>query len=153
MKEDPNESLSLKKRKLDASPDSIDGSDHLSKGEVIQAKRTKVEKRIGIAMNTKCVDTPEEDKEDASVYSKEPKEMKIKLKKVITSFLKLQNPDGALKLRKLQKLIFNSLQESGVTDVEAEFKELLMGKVNFRKKTLTQGILVISLITETYFTD
>ncbi|KAF6152317.1 hypothetical protein GIB67_005971 [Kingdonia uniflora] len=127
-KEDPNESLSLKKRKLDASPDSIDGSDHLSKGEVIQAKRTKAEKPIGIAMNTKCSDTPEEVKEGASFHSKESKEKKIKWKKLITSFLK-SNPDGALKFRKLQKLVFNSLQESGVADVEAEFKELLMDKI------------------------
>ncbi|KAF6153128.1 hypothetical protein GIB67_034850 [Kingdonia uniflora] len=41
------------------------------------------------------------------------------------------NPDRALKLRKLQKLIFNSLKESGVADIEAKFKELLMDKTLF----------------------
>ncbi|KAF6146182.1 hypothetical protein GIB67_005830 [Kingdonia uniflora] len=39
-------------------------------------------------MNTKCVNTHEEVKKDASVHSKEPKEKKIKWKKLITSFMK-----------------------------------------------------------------
>lgn len=41
----------------------------------------------------------------------------------------MQNSDGVLKVKKLQKLVKKSLQESGVTEDKDQLQTKLMGKV------------------------
>lgn len=41
----------------------------------------------------------------------------------------MQNPDRAMKIKKLQKLVIKELQDSGVTGDKAQLQEMLMNKV------------------------
>ncbi|KAL5728685.1 hypothetical protein ACHQM5_001738 [Ranunculus cassubicifolius] len=58
---------------------------------------------------------------------------KIKWKKLISSALK-SSSDGVMKLRKLQKLVSKSLEESGQTEDEDKLKEKLMKKIDSSSK-------------------
>ncbi|KAF9612575.1 hypothetical protein IFM89_002171 [Coptis chinensis] len=108
-------------------------SDDSSNGEVFQAKRTKKVDPEALAKKKEHPDSPEEEKMDLTGGAKEVNNKKIKWKKLISSFLR-SNPDGALKMRKLQKLVLMSLQESGHNDDEDQLKEKLMAKINSSSK-------------------
>ncbi|KAJ9167988.1 hypothetical protein P3X46_019572 [Hevea brasiliensis] len=54
---------------------------------------------------------------------------KMKLKRLIKSALRT-NPDGVLKMKKLKKLVLNSLRESGITDDKAQLSGVLEQKIN-----------------------
>ncbi|CAL4949065.1 unnamed protein product [Urochloa decumbens] len=56
------------------------------------------------------------------------KKTKIKWKKIITTTLKT-NPDGVMKLKKLQKLVVKELQECGVTEDKEGLRATLMDKI------------------------
>ncbi|CAL4962995.1 unnamed protein product [Urochloa decumbens] len=59
---------------------------------------------------------------------KSAKKTKIKWKKIITTTLKT-NPDGVMKLKKLQKLVIKELQECGVTEDKEGLRATLMDKI------------------------
>ncbi|KAG1346318.1 putative UBP1-associated protein [Cocos nucifera] len=40
------------------------------------------------------------------------------------------NPDGVMKIRKLQKLVIKALKESGISEDEAQLRDTLMGKID-----------------------
>ncbi|XP_068635438.1 UBP1-associated proteins 1C-like [Aristolochia californica] len=66
---------------------------------------------------------------------------KIKWKKLIVSILK-SDPDNALKIKKLQKLVLKSLQESGVTHDEAEVRDTLTHKIESSSRFIIDKKLV-----------
>ncbi|TVU34238.1 hypothetical protein EJB05_16069 [Eragrostis curvula] len=91
-----------------------------SVGEVIQSENVKSENK------TKSDHTANE--KDSGADRKNLDKQKIKWKKVITKALKM-NPDGAMKLKKLQKLIIKELQESGVSEDKEGLRGTLMDKI------------------------
>lgn len=68
------------------------------------------------------------DKVVESDCDKEEPETKIKWKKLITSTLK--SKDGVLKMRKLKKLVLNSIAESCITDNEDKLSRTFEQKIN-----------------------
>ncbi|KAJ4950129.1 hypothetical protein NE237_026961 [Protea cynaroides] len=132
---------SRRKRKRDESESECargkhgaDTPENLNNGEVIQAELDcQLKKR------------------KASVFSKEDKmtvdgstvkaKRKIKWKKLITSALK-SNPDGTMKMKKLQKLVFKALRESGDAEDESELKDMLVHKINSSSRFMLQDKLV-----------
>ncbi|KAK9149120.1 hypothetical protein Scep_007877 [Stephania cephalantha] len=96
-----------------------------SNGEVIQAKRAKEEPK---RLKQETLAFAAEEEEQAGV-TQESSDQKIKWKKLITSILK-SCPDGALKMKKLQKLVLKSVQESGTTLDESKLKETIGDKAS-----------------------
>ncbi|KAF5183549.1 Ubp1-associated proteins 1c, partial [Thalictrum thalictroides] len=124
---------SEKKRKL---MDTDDGSSEKKEGikdsgEVIQAKKKK----------TKHLDVDEEQNINIIGDTEEVKSKKIKWKKLITSILK-STPEGIMKMKKLQKLVFKSLQESGHSEDENQLKENLVDKINSSSRFTLDNKLV-----------
>ncbi|PIA64229.1 hypothetical protein AQUCO_00100013v1 [Aquilegia coerulea] len=124
---------SEKKRKV---VDTVGGNsekkeDIKDSGEVIQAKRKK----------TKHLDADEEQNINITGDAEEIKSKKIKWKKLITSILR-SNPEGVMKMKKLQKLVFKSLQESGQTEDENQLKENLVDKINSSSRFTVNNKLV-----------
>lgn len=111
-----------KKRKANSKELKTDLSSN--NGEVIQAEKTDVSDRM--SKKKKGVDDSIVCKEQA--VKQETSDGKIKWKKLITSTLK--SSDGAMKIKKLQKLVLKSLKESGVKDDDEELREKLIGKIN-----------------------
>ncbi|XP_043720282.1 UBP1-associated proteins 1C [Telopea speciosissima] len=142
-----DESLSSKrKRKFDESESGSARGKHgtdtpgdLNNGEVIQAKISGEEPECQLKKRKASV-LPKEDKVDVSGSTEEAKK-KIKWKKLITSALK-SNSDGKLKMKKLQKLVFKALRESGATEDEAELKGMLVHKINSSSRFMLQDKLV-----------
>ncbi|RWV78553.1 hypothetical protein GW17_00060456, partial [Ensete ventricosum] len=97
----------------------------LSNGEVIQAREIGTEGRPNKKKHV-------EDHHDKQYHGKEFSQHKVKWKKLVTSTLKT-NPDLTMKIKKLQKIVIKMVKESGVTEDEAQLREMLMDKVNFRK--------------------
>ncbi|KAK9102508.1 hypothetical protein Sjap_019762 [Stephania japonica] len=108
-----------------------------SNGEVIQAKRAKKEPK---RLKQETIAVAAEEEEQAGV-TQEPGVQKIKWKKLITSILK-SCPDGALKMKKLQKLVLKSVQESGTTLDESKLKETIADKVNGSSRFTIDGKIV-----------
>ncbi|CAI9780333.1 unnamed protein product [Fraxinus pennsylvanica] len=75
---------------------------------------------------------------NGEVIQVERAEKKIKWKKLITSALK-SNPDGALKFKKLRKLVLKFLKESGSTDDKTRVSEMLEQKVNSSSRFTVDG--------------
>lgn len=48
-----------------------------------------------------------------------------------SSLEQMQNPDGALKFKKLRKLVLKSLRDSGSTDDKIRVSEMLEQKVSY----------------------
>lgn len=46
-------------------------------------------------------------------------------------YLLFQNPDQTLRIKKLQKIVIKMVQEFGVSEDEAQLREMLMDKVKF----------------------
>ncbi|XWS72221.1 hypothetical protein CRYUN_Cryun02cG0021300 [Craigia yunnanensis] len=132
--EAPNGDLSSnKKRKLDVSVgdgtdknSGDDSSDKAGNGEVIQMEVEKTEDSKRKSKKSKH-DVVKEDKVECA-STKEDTKKKIKWKKLIKAALK-SSPDGVLKMRKLQKLVLKTLQESGVDDDKSQLSEMLEHKI------------------------
>ncbi|KAK9142279.1 hypothetical protein Syun_011679 [Stephania yunnanensis] len=125
-----NGSLSGKKKRKHGGSDSGSDSGNIgnevgekSNGEVIQAKLAKEEPK---RLKQETLAFAAEEDEQAGV-TQESSDQKIKWKKLITSILK-SCPDGALKMKKLQKLVLKSVQESGTTLDESKLKETIGDK-------------------------
>ncbi|GJN18553.1 hypothetical protein PR202_gb05725 [Eleusine coracana subsp. coracana] len=78
-------------------------------GEVIQSENDKLENK-------------------AKSEQKNADKQKIKWKKIITKVLKA-NPDGAMKLKKLQKVLIKELQECGLSEDKEELRATVMDKI------------------------
>ncbi|CAI9100657.1 OLC1v1037802C2 [Oldenlandia corymbosa var. corymbosa] len=111
---------SNKKRKLEAPENGqkpgVDTATELGNGEVIQVRK-------------KVKGTVSEDEKADCTPRVEDKKKKIKWKKLITSSLQ-SNSNGRLKLKKLIKLVLNSLKESGHAIDESQVSEILERKIN-----------------------
>ncbi|RZS08493.1 hypothetical protein BHM03_00039471 [Ensete ventricosum] len=94
----------------------------LSNGEVIQAREIGTEGRPNKKKHV-------EDHHDKQYHGKEFSQHKVKWKKLVTSTLKT-NPDLTMKIKKLQKIVIKMVKESGVTEDEAQLREMLMDKIN-----------------------
>ncbi|GAB4837997.1 hypothetical protein Ancab_027523 [Ancistrocladus abbreviatus] len=149
-------SVVKKKRKIDASE--ADGAtkntasdtvaEELGSGEVIQVQ----EAREQMAKEKKARHHREENggtkagkddvlKEDERVECgtrKGGSGQKIKLKKLITSTLR-STSEGVLKMRKLQKLVMKTLQDSGIIVDDAELRNTLEQKVSSSSKFTVDG--------------
>ncbi|KAF0916328.1 hypothetical protein E2562_005927 [Oryza meyeriana var. granulata] len=66
------------------------------------------------------------------------KNQKIKWKKIITKVLQT-NPDGALKLKKLQKLVTKELLECGLTEDKEQMHAMLMDKISSSSRFSVDG--------------
>ncbi|CAO2183558.1 unnamed protein product [Urochloa humidicola] len=100
----------------------------LSTGEVVQSKDGKSE--------NKTKSTADERAGGADCKSVE--KQKIKWKKIITKTLKT-NPDGVMKLKKLQKLVIKELQECGVTEDKEGLCATLMDKIASNSRFSVDG--------------
>ncbi|KAL6974573.1 hypothetical protein U1Q18_028757 [Sarracenia purpurea var. burkii] len=136
--------LSTKKRKTEASRNDSTrctaGGDMLSElgnGEVIQVERAEEEKTKHKVKKAKLTAT-EEHSVLESHSTKEDAKKKIKWKKLIKSALE-SNPENALKLRKLRKLVLNSLRESGFTEDENQLTDMLQQKINSSSRFTVDG--------------
>ncbi|XP_058106554.1 UBP1-associated proteins 1C-like [Magnolia sinica] len=137
------ESLLMKKRKFDTSGHGgngdTEGRSDLNNGEVIQAEREEAEPRKKNKHTNSMLQN--EDQTGIVGSPKEATHQKIKWKKLITSILK-SSPDGAMKIRKLRKLVSKALQESGITQDEAQFQDMLMHKINSSSRFMLDNKLV-----------
>ncbi|KAJ7955933.1 UBP1-associated proteins 1C-like [Quillaja saponaria] len=120
---------STKKRKFDAfenvslmNKSRDNSSDEVGNGEVVQGERAEGNNGEIISKKDKLVE---------SAY-------KIKWKKLIKSALK-SHPDGALKMRKLKKLVLKALQESGTTKDETQLSDILEQKINSNSRFAVEG--------------
>ncbi|XAR53458.1 hypothetical protein NMG60_11022021 [Bertholletia excelsa] len=128
-------SLSSKKRKLDAAKNGANGeiargdiSGELGNGEVIQVEKGEKEKTKHQKKKSKN-SVPEGDgKLEPSPVIEEAKK-KIKWKKLIKSALE-SNPNGALKIKKLRKLVLETVRESGFTEDESQIIDMIEKKIN-----------------------
>ncbi|XP_038981166.1 UBP1-associated proteins 1C [Phoenix dactylifera] len=127
------ESMTGKKRKVDAFGWGLSKTTedknlcNLSNGEVLQKEQE--DGPCYQPKKKKHVDAPSNHKGPEDKHSKLASKHKIKWKKLVTSTLKL-NPDGIMKIRKLQKLVFKALQESGINEDETQLRDTLMDKIN-----------------------
>ncbi|KAK1413841.1 hypothetical protein QVD17_29577 [Tagetes erecta] len=110
-KESNSHTSESKKRKLEAS----ENNGELGNGELIHDSNVESEK------------------------SKKSKgEKQIKWKKIITAVLK-SNPDGILKMRKLQTQVLKTIKESGSTIDENQLADALEHKINSSSKFAVNG--------------
>ncbi|XWS26645.1 hypothetical protein CRYUN_Cryun26dG0048600 [Craigia yunnanensis] len=121
-----------KKRKLDVSVrdgtdknSGDDRSEEVGNGEVIQIEVEKAEDTKRKAKKSKLV--VKEDKAE-SATTKQDNKRTIKWKKLIKAALK-SSPYGVLKMRKLEKLVLKSVQESGVHEDKSQLSEILEHKI------------------------
>uniref|UniRef100_A0A5B7BB12 U1-type domain-containing protein n=1 Tax=Davidia involucrata TaxID=16924 RepID=A0A5B7BB12_DAVIN len=135
---------SSKKRKHDASENNgkrkkVEGdtSVELGNGEVIQFERAEAEETENKVKKAKQ-SVSKEEKMVESNSTREDSKKKIKWKKLITSVLK-NNPDGVLKMRKLRKLVLQTLQEYGITEDETQLSNMLEHKVNSSSRFTVDG--------------
>ncbi|XP_077247886.1 zinc ion binding protein [Tasmannia lanceolata] len=142
------EKPSKKKRKFDAlgsvgagNTECNNAGDFIN-GEVIQAERAETESRSRPKKN-KCADAAmqNDDQTDDIGNSNEATNQKINWKKLITSILK-SNPDGVLKMRKLQKLVVKAFGELGINQDEAEIQDKLMRKINSSSRFILDNKLI-----------
>ncbi|KAJ8467088.1 hypothetical protein OPV22_029640 [Ensete ventricosum] len=121
-----NESSAKRKRNNevieDFAKDNEKNVHDLSNGEVIQAREIGTEGRPNKKKHV-------EDHHDKQYHGKEFSQHKVKWKKLVTSTLKT-NPDLTMKIKKLQKIVIKMVKESGVTEDEAQLREMLMDKIN-----------------------
>ncbi|CAA6666188.1 unnamed protein product [Spirodela intermedia] len=118
----PSGPFNTKKRKVDA-PDHIEHDDVTEMAEANQFCAESVQ--IGHHQDTKDP-------------AKDSSEQKIRWKKLIVSILK-SHPDGVLKVKKLQKLIKKSLQESGMTEGKDQLQTKLMDKITSSSRFIVDG--------------
>ncbi|PIM98552.1 Cell growth-regulating nucleolar protein [Handroanthus impetiginosus] len=134
---------SSKKRKLEASEN--DGAQHktgggisaeLGNGEVIQIKgaETEVTKSLKKAKHS----TTQEDAKLDSTPDKASGKKKTKWKKLIMTALK-SDPDGALKFKKLRKVVIKSLKESGFSEDKNQVSKMLEQKINSSSRFIVDG--------------
>ncbi|KAL8136508.1 hypothetical protein V2J09_002509 [Rumex salicifolius] len=130
-----NGNLSVKKRKTD---DSVvakctggDVQTQLGNGEVVQIEKEVDEKR-------KKVKKAKHDEQENGEHESCPASEKIKWKKLLSSILK-STPDGAVKMKKLQKLVRKSLQESGISFDVTELSSTLENKVKSSSRLAVDG--------------
>ncbi|XP_034913349.1 uncharacterized protein [Populus alba] len=122
---------SKRKRKVDAS--GSDGTGNKTKdgaaNEVGNGK-SQVERRKSDDVETQLKKAKHNALKDDKATSpkKEDNKKNIKWRKLIKSALK--SNDGVLKIRKLKKLVLNSLQESGTAKDETELDNILEQKIN-----------------------
>uniref|UniRef100_A0A0D9V2A7 U1-type domain-containing protein n=1 Tax=Leersia perrieri TaxID=77586 RepID=A0A0D9V2A7_9ORYZ len=113
-------------------PDNTKRLNNLSvnNGEVIQSANGETEHKAK-SKSTK-------DELASSANPKDSKKQKIKWKKIITKVLKT-NPDGALKLKKLQKLVTKELLEFGLTEDKDHMHAMLMDKISSSSRFSVDG--------------
>ncbi|KAH9623236.1 hypothetical protein KSS87_010828 [Heliosperma pusillum] len=134
-----------KKRKIDTADDGSTNKCLNGLGEGISTKAgvQGKPKKLKKAKPEPAVDVAgskaekEVERNESGARKENPKE-KIKWKKLITSVLKTA-PDGALKMKKLRKLVFDSLQESGNAVDDMDFSTVLEHKVNSSSKFTVDG--------------
>ncbi|OAY27089.1 UBP1-associated proteins 1C isoform X1 [Manihot esculenta] len=130
--------LQSKKRKLDEfgsdSTGKKTGSDATGKigNGVTQVERAKTEKLESLLKQTK-----QNGLKDDKVVECGSKN-KMKLKRLIKSALRT-NPEGVLKMKKLKKLVLNSLGESGITEDETQLSGMLEHKINSSSRFKVDG--------------
>ncbi|KNA09822.1 hypothetical protein SOVF_149990 [Spinacia oleracea] len=145
-KESPmNGNVTVKKRKNDASNNTEKCANGVSNGTVTQTeaeetpkKSKKARKELEVKGTEKKKAKNEAEKGGKTGTEKEGSEQKIKWKKLISSVLK-SAPDGALKMKKLPKLVLKSLHESGIAVDDSEFRATLEDKVNSSSKFIVDG--------------
>ncbi|KAL6615455.1 hypothetical protein ACP70R_037725 [Stipagrostis hirtigluma subsp. patula] len=91
-----------------------------SMGEVIQSETGKPEKKPKSEQTGNKLGSGDD--------HKNADKQKVKWKKIITKALKT-NPDGVMKLKKLQKLVIKELQECGLTEDKEGLRATLMDKI------------------------
>ncbi|XP_062208470.1 uncharacterized protein LOC133909960 [Phragmites australis] len=101
-------------------------------GEVIQSKSGQPENKTKSERAT--------DELASSADRKNVDKQKIKWKKIITKALKT-NPDGVMKLKKLQKLVIKELQECGPTEDKEALRATLMDKIDSSSRFSVDGTL------------
>lgn len=137
-----NGNVSVKKRKKDASIDMEKCANGAVNGFVTQEeaeeapKKSKKGRKDSEVKGTEKKKAKNEAKEGEGGTTGTGKE--IKWKKLISSVLK-SAPDGALKMKKLPKLVSKSLQESGISVNDIEFRTTLEEKVNSSSKFVVDG--------------
>ncbi|KAK3016838.1 hypothetical protein RJ639_006377, partial [Escallonia herrerae] len=104
---------SIKKRKIDG----------INKVTQVQNEETKIQ--VKKAKHS----VGKEDKVKKSSSPEKDSKKKIKWKKLIMSALK-SNPDSVLKMRKLRKLVLNTLRESGFTEDESQLTDKIECKAS-----------------------
>ncbi|KAL9224234.1 hypothetical protein vseg_000294 [Gypsophila vaccaria] len=145
-----NGDLSAKKRKLNTNDDvstdkSITGqangiADQAGDQEMPKKlKKVKPEPEVKDAESKKTNGEAKKDiDKDKAGADNESTIEKLKWKKLITSALKT-TPDGALKMKKLRKLVLKNLRESGINVNDADFSTTLEHKVNSSSKFTVDG--------------
>ncbi|XP_062213812.1 UBP1-associated proteins 1C [Phragmites australis] len=102
----------------------------LSIGEVIQAENGKPENKTNSERTA--------DELPSGADRKNVDKQKIKWKKIVTKALKT-NPDGVMKLKKLQKLVIKKLQECGLTEDKEGLRATLMDKITSSSRFSVDG--------------
>uniref|UniRef100_A0A0E0FNL3 U1-type domain-containing protein n=1 Tax=Oryza nivara TaxID=4536 RepID=A0A0E0FNL3_ORYNI len=113
-------------------PDNTKRPNNLSvnSGEVVQSSNEEAE--------TKAKSKGTKDELVSSANLKGSKKQKIKWKKIITKVLQT-NPDGVLKLKKLQKLVTKELLECGLTEDKEQMHAILMDKISSSSRFSVDG--------------
>uniref|UniRef100_A0A0D3EQJ5 U1-type domain-containing protein n=1 Tax=Oryza barthii TaxID=65489 RepID=A0A0D3EQJ5_9ORYZ len=113
-------------------PDNTKRPNNLSvnSGEVVQSSNEEAE--------TKAKSKGTKDELVSSANLKDSKKQKIKWKKIITKVLQT-NPDGVLKLKKLQKLVTKELLECGLTEDKEQMHAILMDKISSSSRFSVDG--------------
>ncbi|BAD53164.1 RNA-binding protein-like [Oryza sativa Japonica Group] len=113
-------------------PDNTKRQNNLSvnSGEVVQSSNEEAE--------TKAKSKGTKDELVSSANLKGSKKQKIKWKKIITKVLQT-NPDGVLKLKKLQKLVTKELLECGLTEDKEQMHAILMDKISSSSRFSVDG--------------
>ncbi|KAJ8526521.1 hypothetical protein K7X08_028998 [Anisodus acutangulus] len=102
-------------------------------GEVIQVEKEEEAKHKKAKNETVKQDKVVVDGSDGNDSKK-----KINWKKLITSALK-SNSDGALKLKKLKKIVLKSVNESGMVEDKSQVSDMIEHKINSSSKFIVDG--------------
>ncbi|KAK9697272.1 hypothetical protein RND81_08G026200 [Saponaria officinalis] len=142
--------ISAKKRKADTTDDGVidKGLNGLGNGIADQAgvqEKPKKQKKAKLEPKVKGAESKipnhkaetEVEKDEAGARNDSAKK-KIKWKKLISSALKTA-PNGALKMKKLRKLVLKNLRESGIDVDDTNFSDTLENKVNSSSKFTVDG--------------
>lgn len=109
-------------------------SAELDNGEAIQIEKEQETKHKKKAKN----ETVKQDKAVVDGSNGNSSKKKMKWKKLITSALK-SNSDGVLKLKKLQKIVLKSVNETGMVENESVVSDMIEHKINSSSKFVVDG--------------
>ncbi|XP_059284080.1 UBP1-associated proteins 1C isoform X1 [Lycium ferocissimum] len=135
-KEPENDNSHSKKKRKDRESENGGAklSAELDNGEVIQVEKEQETKHKKKAKT----ETVKQDKAVLDGSNGNDSKKTIKWKKVITSALK-SNSDGALKLKKLKKIVLKSVNESSMVEDESQVSNTIEHKINSSSKFVVDG--------------